>query len=69
MFFFDQSSTVQPISESRGGPPSMTQEVGRKFFCLILDGYYSLFVHVALHSVHSVEATTVNSWSGQVFLT
>ena len=51
-----------------GGPPSVTQEDGRKFFCLILNGYHSLFVHVALHSVHRVQATTVHSWSGQVVL-
>ena len=33
---FDQSSPVKPISESRGGPLSMTQEGGRKISCLIL---------------------------------
>ena len=38
---FDQSSPVQPVSESRGGPLSMTEEDGggrsRKSSCLIWD--------------------------------
>ena len=36
----DQSSPVHPVTESRGGPLSVTDEVqtnGRKSWCLILD--------------------------------
>ena len=57
---FDQSSPVLPISESRGGSRSRTEDDGRKSLCLMLDLLYpsiscSLKFHNSLYPVNTLD--------------